>query len=136
MNGSNFNKDGISSLTMEELIHRFPNEGAEIHRRLKTGTLPASSILLSPPESISLLTQQREARLLRTDSTSLSDIKSSVRRSLRSSNETNNSSETDCWGRIPEKDMITTCCNCNKKISAIRFAIHLEKCLQLRTRER
>ena len=120
---------------MEELINRYPNKGAEIHRGLKTGTLSASSILLSP-ESMTLLAQKRDAQLLRSDPTSLSDIKLSSRRSLRSNNESTNLSEIDCWGRIPEKDVITTCSNCNKQISAIRFAVHLEKCLQLKTRER
>lgn len=132
MTRSNCIENDASSLTMEELLSMYPNKGAEIHRGLKTGTLRASSILLSP-DSLTVLEQHKEAHLLRTDSASLSDLKSSVRRSLRSTNETANSSETDCWGRIPEKDVITTCSNCSKQISAIRFAAHLEKCLQLKT---
>lgn len=35
----------------------------------------------------------------------------------------------DAWGRIPAKDVLTTCKLCSKNMSATRFAAHLDKCL-------
>lgn len=38
-------------------------------------------------------------------------------------------SGVDAWGRIPPKDVLTTCKVCSKNMSATRFAAHLDKCL-------
>lgn len=39
------------------------------------------------------------------------------------------SSGVDAWGRVPPKDVLTTCKLCSKTLSATRFAAHLDKCL-------
>jgi|AntRauTorckE5430_2_1112549.scaffolds.fasta_scaffold04254_3 hypothetical protein len=39
------------------------------------------------------------------------------------------SSGVDAWNRIAPPDVLTTCKNCRKVLSATRFASHLDKCL-------
>lgn len=38
-------------------------------------------------------------------------------------------SHLDVWDRVPPKDVLTTCTNCNKVVGVSRFAQHLDKCL-------
>uniref|UniRef100_A0A7S3V420 SAGA-associated factor 11 n=1 Tax=Chaetoceros debilis TaxID=122233 RepID=A0A7S3V420_9STRA len=40
----------------------------------------------------------------------------------------------DVWGRVPPKEVLTSCKNCGIRISSSRFTSHLDKCLLSRVR--
>lgn len=117
--------EDLSQLTLEELMARFPENGGEIHRALKTG-LASSTAVLFANGSAARLQRMKHNNLLHGDVSLVSDINSNKR--------SNNASGLDCWGRIPERDMLTICSNCKKQLFATRFAAHAEKCLLIRDR--
>lgn len=45
----------------------------------------------------------------------------------------NQQNHNDIWNRLPPKEpkKLTTCTICNREVSALRFAPHLDKCMQL-----
>jgi hypothetical protein len=111
---------------------------SEVHRMAKTGEIPISEMAdINQNEDDVNFNSSKKWRLgNRSDNKRINganntiEVKQLGEIRLRTRGA---ASAKDAWNRIPPTDVLTTCKNCSKVLSATRFAIHLDKCLGLGT---
>jgi len=111
---------------------------SEVHRMAKTGEIPISEMAdINQNEDDVNFNSSKKRRLgNRSDNKTINganntiEVKQLGEIRLRTRGA---ASGKDAWNRIPPTDVLTTCKNCRKVLSATRFATHLDKCLGLGT---
>mmetsp|Transcript_19729 Transcript_19729/g.29098 ORF Transcript_19729/g.29098 Transcript_19729/m.29098 type:complete len:162 (-) Transcript_19729:466-951(-) len=112
---------------------------SEVHRMAKKGEIPISEMaeIHQNKDDVNSNSSNKKPRLgNRSDNKTINathnttEVKQLGEIRLRTRGAT---SGKDAWNRIPPTDVLTTCKNCCKVLSATRFATHLDKCLGLGT---
>jgi hypothetical protein len=146
------NCDQVVDFVLDDILEHISTDVAcELHRAIKMGTLKSGpkrrldlypTIHASEEAMLALLQKYATEESLKEKSNILVDDELFEVDEQEEQDETNpaivtrhQQNQTDIWNRIPPKEpkKLAKCTICDREVSVLRFAPHLDKCMQLGT---